>query len=73
MFHVLFFYETNRVNLLSLQKLLSSKGLGVKETVSLSGPLAQQLLNAALEKLLQFGRIANLDKVKAKHINSTWF
>ncbi|XP_048593158.1 uncharacterized protein LOC106357705 [Brassica napus] len=46
------------------KKLLSSKGLGVKETVSLSGPLAQQLLNAALQKLLQFGRITNLDKVE---------
>ena len=41
--------------------------------MSLSGPLSQELLNAALEKLLQFGRIVNLDKVKAKHINSTWF
>ncbi|KAH0917082.1 hypothetical protein HID58_024742 [Brassica napus] len=30
----------------------------------LSGPLAQQLLNAALQKLLQFGRITNLDKVE---------
>ncbi|KAF3596067.1 hypothetical protein DY000_02020511 [Brassica cretica] len=46
------------------KKLLSSKGLGVKETVSLSGPLSQELLNAALEKLLQFGRIVNLDKVE---------
>ncbi|KAL0802953.1 hypothetical protein Bca101_058129 [Brassica carinata] len=52
------------VNLLSLQKLLSCKGLDVKETVSLSGSLSQQLLNAAMEKLLQFGRIANLDKVE---------
>ncbi|KAH0867119.1 hypothetical protein HID58_074141, partial [Brassica napus] len=46
------------------KKLLSSKGLGVKETMSLSGPLSQELLNAALEKLLQFGRIVNLDKVE---------
>ncbi|KAF2554141.1 hypothetical protein F2Q68_00033590 [Brassica cretica] len=50
------------------KKLLSSKGLGVKETVSLSGPLSQELLNAALEKLLQFGRIVNLDKSKEEDV-----
>ncbi|CAH2051295.1 unnamed protein product [Thlaspi arvense] len=46
------------------KKLLSCKGLGVKETLSLSGSLSQQSLNVAFEKLLQFGRIANLDKVE---------
>ncbi|KFK40267.1 hypothetical protein AALP_AA3G352500 [Arabis alpina] len=46
------------------KKLLSCKGLGVKETLSLNGSLSQELLNVAFEKLLQFGRIANLDKVE---------
>uniref|UniRef100_A0A1J3FMY0 Uncharacterized protein n=1 Tax=Noccaea caerulescens TaxID=107243 RepID=A0A1J3FMY0_NOCCA len=41
-----------------------NKGLGVKETVNISGSLCQQLTNVSLEKLLQFGRIANLDKVE---------
>ncbi|CAA7022227.1 unnamed protein product [Microthlaspi erraticum] len=46
------------------KKLLHCKGLGVKETVNISGSLCQQSMNVALEKLLQFGRIANLDKVE---------
>jgi hypothetical protein len=46
------------------KKFLSCKGLCVKETLNLSGSLSQQLLNAALEKLLHFGRIVNLDKVE---------
>ncbi|XP_024016046.1 uncharacterized protein LOC18025402 [Eutrema salsugineum] len=40
------------------KKLLNCKGLGVKETLS------QELLNTSFEKLLQFARIPNLDKVE---------
>ncbi|CAN8271150.1 unnamed protein product [Cochlearia groenlandica] len=47
------------------KNLLSCKGLSEKETFSIDvSSLSQHLLNVSLEKLLQFGRIANLDKVE---------